>query len=1336
MTEVVDLTKKELYSLKSDEFVKRETTHDIFTRHMKDFLSIHTHQLFCRNFFNADSKNRGLILEHDCHAAGTMIMVHGSRGEEEYIMKPVETIVVNDRLPTQLGTSVVVEVTTGKQESAIIHYTVGGKEYHVQCNLDHLLTVRDSTGMIFDIPAKEVLKYGGAVVNLRLVKPWKSNRFMRTFVSRMKLYDNTIEPDNELRTLASLCGQKFEYNGVSWLTVPDKDNVFRFSITPGPEITYYGMTLVPETPKIGQEGKRYILEGGILTHNTGTGKTMTACGIIMTFINSYKKMYESISTKTTKYGLEKIATLESSTPYVLIIGFEGTQEAFFRELTNYSEFGFITPQEREQFQRYRHATEKADATMDDHRRYKELQSKIRRRFTDKSLGGFFDFKGFQELVNYLFDTSNADITLDFIEKESTSSGRPVSEIFDELINNGTFRLRKENLLKYKNSLIVADELHNTYNSMGKNSRGIVLQYLIDNVPGARFLGMTATLLNSSPAEIIDALNYVLPGKLRRDNYFSDHGTHISFQRPTVPEELGKLSYGYFSFLKDSNPKYYPRLILAGETVNTTTGPIKYFKFDAVPMSKHLQIAHNKIIEEHGTEDGRIKVPINSEIIFDITLPLPDGQVLTSSDQVSRVLVPASDTFLEKNGISILRDQGGLRLTGSLFERDNLVEWSPKFVKLLDLLPKSNGKCVIFHKRVRGSGVLLIEEILRLNGYIGEEIEPSNNTICVVCGLRMHEHKSGKKKEEKDGQSNTSHSFIPARYMLAYGQNKSEIPGILQRFNSPTNSNGYKYKILIGSKVIRESYDFKDVRHMFIMDCPVNVSMTLQIYGRAVRKNSHISLPQEERDVTIHTIVHTVNSAYESLSEDTAEIQRYKNKMDLYLMIQQIDKYRHMYAIDAAINKGTIWPQGNPQKDSLGALYYEPTYSIENGLSLDDLNTLTFRSLKFFKYEVDTISVMIKRLFLSKKIWTYVELWKTIKHPPFATEMNPGLFDEQLFIVSLAQLINAPNFNTDLTDIGQMSAGLIVNRLTDPTERRIIIDSGVYRIVHCSDSEDIKSGYYILVPCSQEGSPIVDAVIYDQRPPGDTRRILNINGILSGSHAYKRYTKARPQIIESLEDADELEDFAQFLLGWPVVYQEFFIQDCIRTLTKIKWPEGMTPDKDTISGIKKCSELILSGLQVLGATVTYEEMNIYKQASKYYQKSFDPETIIGYESLDSVRVVSQDGNFIDIAKTTLNRIDLFRDSGETIGYIEDIHGELPKFKLRKVSGEDRGIVCHTKTKEQLLDIMKGLGIKVDNHRTKAYCRAIFMDLLNKEIDAREGMTKNKYLYCWWTKNTNM
>ena len=1339
---MTDLTRKELYSLKASQIPPPHEFDDIFARHPRDYLDIHTHQLFCRNFFNADATHKALILEHDCHAPGTLIV---TASHTSATLTKVEDIRVGDYVYSEAGVSVVTALKTGTDDMYLLTYQIGDvAPFEVACNASHLITTT-----IGDVPISNFVDLPDPGCKLVMcTTPSLRPIFTRLFTTEYRAWDRTIAPSVSLQTWAGLCGMKFVNQSIgtpqsTWAVTSLTMPLIPFKVTPLSRGVYYGITLAPLSPTPNpSSAARYIISGGVLTHNTGTGKTITACSIISTYLEAYRKTYDNLSRKTTLYGLEKMAYLDEMTPCVLIVGFEGTQDAFFRELTSFTAFGFVTPSERDQLLKMRNIVDRPEATADDHRRLKDLTSKLRRRLSDKAAGGFIDFKGFQELVNFIFDIRDKEISLDYIEKESITRDVPATVIFDELIASGALRPRLENIRKYDRALIVVDELHNTYNSKGKNSRGIVLEYLIQQTKDSRFLGLTATLLNASPAEMVDVLGYIratFPGdatqRLRREDYFVNVNNRDIFKTPETPELLGQLSEGYFSYLRDSDPRYYPRVTFVGETLSLTgtfsPGDVKYQKFWKVPMSEELQIAHDIIIEEHGTDGGRIRVPIQSEIVFDFTLPLPptgsgEGRYMTSADQVAKVLQSASKEFLDSIGIAVHRDNDGLYLTGQALMTPSsrgpkstltrgLEVYSPKYTRFLELLGTAKGKCMAFHKRVRGSGVILIAEILRLNGYVYDDSEPTAASICAKCGVRMREHSAAP----------TDHAFIPARFLMAYGQNKADMPRVLQKFNSPLNVDGSRYKLLVGSKVIRESYDFKAITDIFMLDEPNNISMTLQVYGRAVRKNSHASLPIEDRNVNIHTIIHTINPAFPSSSPDSAQSQRYKIHMDDYLLIQEVDRARRKYAVDAAINAATIWGHGSRGREGLGPLPFDPVNDVPDGLTLDDLQTASFRSRRYFKYEMEMVTSMIKRLFISHRVYTYSALLHDIHDPPFTVQINPALFDEKLIRVILAQMVNAPKLAGRSTS--EMSSSILMAGLTNPSERRVILDDGVYRIAHVGGT-DVTEGCYILAPCDDDGAVIIDALIDQQAPPSTTRRTVSIDRLISGSHNQRRYASIRDNIIASTQ-GDDIEDFVGFLLGWAVAYQSLFIEDCIKwDLTGIPSPLKSMAKKITAS-----IDLVLSGMNAFGATVSMGEMRVYKQADKYLpnKKTIPDDAIVGYETLESVRLLTSDGTFADVSKSIFNRMDDYRDVPPVIGFIDNVHGDKPRYKIRGID-EVIGIVCHTKPKEQLGAILKAVGVTPSDGRTRTYCHDLLIHLITHEIEAREKMSKDKYFYGWWTK----
>ncbi len=163
------------------------------------------------------------------------------------------------------------------------------------------------------------------------------------------------------------------------------------------------------------------------------------------------------------------------------------------------------------------------------------------------------------------------------------------------------------------------------------------------------------------------------------------------------------------------------------------------------------------------------------------------------------------------------------------------------------------------------------------------------------------------------------------------------------------------------------------------------------------------------------------------------------------------------------------------------------------------------------------------------------------------------------------------------------------------------------------------------------------------------------------------------------------------------------------------------------------------------------------------------TPIGYMAAKSVRLYdSSDKRWFEVSKIAMNRHITYKENDMIIGYLETAEDHM-KFKLRKpvqfiredirkdimmkksryedditksyraVTGDtrlvERGIVCSTKNKYELLKIMASLGISVskldrNDMRIKRLCWMIRMKLIEKEIRERQKDSRVKYLYRWF------
>ena len=432
--------------------------------------------------------------------------------------------------------------------------------------------------------------------------------------------------------------------------------------------------------------------------STGSGKTIAALSIAMNFINNYR--IES-QLKHNEIGS------------VFIIGF--SERVFKSELLKYPEFGFINREEKYRLLKLKRIA--ATGTHLDATRYKDFMTKIKRRFSNRKNNGFFKFYGYKAFVNRIFIT-NQNIN--------------ISELFEEeireLLANGVIKYNEELLKEFDNSLIICDEIHNVYNTLEKNNWGIAIQAVLDTVESVRCVTMSATPLNNSPSEIVDLLNLLLLPKDRIKK--SDFFINDRILKPGALERIAKLSKGRFSFLNNSDPKYYPKMVNEGQKLNE----IPYLKFIRCPMSDFHYKTYAAVYNGALSQDSQYLVDFVLDNPED-----PDGIGIYQTNQIKKLIPSASQKWKDTHGI----DYHNNKIIGDFLLRENIPRYSTKFAALLDAvkenIEKDMGKIFIYSNVVHMSGVLLIEQLLLKNGYIDEFRMPTGNSICLTCRKKYSEH---------------------------------------------------------------------------------------------------------------------------------------------------------------------------------------------------------------------------------------------------------------------------------------------------------------------------------------------------------------------------------------------------------------------------------------------------------------------------------------------------------------------------------------------------------------------------------------------------------------------
>lgn len=787
----------------------------------------------------------------------------------------------------------------------------------------------------------------------------------------------------------------------------------------------------------------------VINHEMGAGKTASAIGVAMRFIEVYKIMTAA-------------DTIQSEKRCVYIIGF--TRLQFERDLFRFTEFGFITRTEQEYLAKLKKYAQLG--AENDVKAYKEFYIKLRRRLGNFKGNGYFKFIGYRELANRVF-MSNTETT--HMSETELRAG----------IAAGRIAIDMHYIAQFKDNLIICDEIHNVYNSLAKNNWGIAIQIILNEFgPRVRALFLSGTMIKNSQTESIDILNLAVGTRDReykRSEFFDSNDQPL----PGAIERIGQLLRGRVSFLVDINPKYFPKATFIGEPIIQSDGePAKYIMFQRCEMTKEQMTAYDSTA-------GDISTLHEYPYVFDMVFPRPTitksqggaGENLeqnsaknlesrpSSSDREESAEIPESEDDgraiqlvddVSKPGVPIFKTSG-LRLiesapvawrnkyeigvqskektiAGAILQRANIGLWSGKYARMLDLLDGiltgGLGKVFIFHKFIHMTGVFLIGNILAENGFTNIGMQPGPGARCALCG-RM----SGDHENQSADTKIKSHEFAAARFVIVHGElDKRTMSAHLDKFNSADNTDGSKLSVIIGSRVMKESYDLMATRHVMVISRPDNIPSLTQITARAVRSGSHQLLAKDKQTVSIYIFTGAFPKSHSDLSY---EEDRYCQKIRDYVIIQQIERSIRANAIDANINRKLIEPA--LKDDALGHLRFEPVARIRPSVA-DFVDQSTF-DMFYQEREVADIIYIVKRLFMEdSRVWNRADLLAAVRAPPFDFEYDATRFSDDAFSVAMHHLIWRDDY---FGESGIDAAGHIITRsvfdvLTETYDKRILL----------------------------------------------------------------------------------------------------------------------------------------------------------------------------------------------------------------------------------------------------------------------------------------------------------
>lgn len=1060
---------------------------------------------------------------------------------------------------------------------------------------------------------------------------------------------------------------------------------------------------------------------------TGTGKTIDVVSIARRFIRSFRQ-YHRLSPE--------------NQPSVFVIGF--TRTIFIQDMLKYPELGFISYAELEELRRVRVAAERAGPASQEAHHLAGLLGTYRRRITDRARGGYFRFYGYKEFANALFTVTRQGQKKGFdiqslYEKSGRTKGQDFGELLSEKVRAGDVVVRTELLQSMRGGLMIADEIHNVYNVRAKNNYGIALQYALDHLgdEAPRSVFVSATAVTGSAMEVVDLLNLLVPKSqlpggvaLRRSDFFGtpppeevkteavETDEEVEGERPVsqlLPGALERIAHfaaGRVSFLLDTDTASYPLRRIKGEELSA----IPYLKFTQCPMSELHEKTLSKVLDAMTKEGKTFRgfLPPGAYSLYDMVFPNPAGdEGLYQSGEVAAKLRAAPAAWKEKAGVIVTPgpelglSQGINVVSGTFLAISSVQEYSGKYAALIRMVLESivagPGKLMIYHPRVRTSGVLLIQELLRMNGFADEVSAPTGKTICAVCGVAQENH------------SATDHAYTPARFVMAHSEvDRAVMERSIEKFNSLENAQGYQYRIAVGAKIVTEGRNFRAVRKLFVVSLPTDIPTLIQVFGRVVRKDSHIELPPEERNVDIYTLV----SVYASKSAESPEVLRCASKMDEYLVIQQVMSALRKYAVDGFANypRMIAADPSLASRATLESLPFAP--AIDLGAQRTPLSVSTFEAYGYGAQESALIRSIIRVLFDARPVWTYGDLWAAVRSGAVrGVGYDPATFTEENFALALE---------------GSTKRG-------DKTH--IIV---------------FAAPYYVLCPLDPAGRPIISPEVY-LRPTSAplSKLVVPLSGYLRKTQHEKqfesrlkefnaRYLSGQQILIPGgmsvpLLELSLLEMESDFHIG---LLQRLIKESFRLGLGKTK----VTADDAAVIGLYRRFKILLTAKEVARSRE-------YRGDVKALQK-IDQATPAGYLGRRAVSLwmvpfgnpiskgnSEQKSDLIEWQEVPLTAFKIgkrFKENNILVGFVTDAaaHAAQARFKIRppwqkiqkrQVSDArsiERGAVCETRTRDELMKYvsqLRGEMKKVGGANGQALAASSVVRQRFPPITARTGST---------------
>ena len=424
-------------------------------------------------------------------------------------------------------------------------------------------------------------------------------------------------------------------------------------------------------------------------------------------------------------------------------------------------------------------------------------------------------------------------------------------------------------------MLIVDEAHNVRESPTVSADKVdkkipeALKEVVKVANGMTLVLLTATPMYDTYEEIVFLFNLFLWNDKRQapdeqltpDQFFKDDG----FKSPEAEAQFRGYAHEYVSFIRGENPFTFPfrlpppaALVAPRDRTKDNRGkdfespPLKYLDL----VASYLESPQRESVEE-------IRKSIQ-ESMFPCIVVSPDGR------PVSKCFDAAQDT-----------SQANLRYRDDVIpflSISNVKRHATKFATILDCIKTTQGIVFVYSNYIQ-TGTVPFAMCLEEHGY-----KPA-------VGHPVLENPSGEFK-----------GTPPGKYaMLTSDMSDVQIEQLVSTLRSPANSKGELIKVIVGSPLISEGLDFKNIRQVHIVDPWYNMSRIEQVVGRGLRTCSHSSLGFKEQNCTVYLHVTRYSDSPKETYDETVYRTYVESKAKTIAFVRRVLMES---AIDCTVQAGT------------------------------------------------------------------------------------------------------------------------------------------------------------------------------------------------------------------------------------------------------------------------------------------------------------------------------------------------------------------------------------------------------------------------------------------------